>query len=229
MTKCPSCGVQTVDGATFCSGCGARLDVEKRAGAVGVEMSRIWFQNFYRIRKKVLAIANQYWIENAQGTKVGYSRQKILAIKENIKIFSDDKMTTELFRIQQEQVMDMWGTFAVIDSATNVCVGKLRRDAVSSGFYVDRYLLLDEMGRQVGSVAERGGRGLLRKYVPLGALVPEQMVVEYCGKEVAEIKQQFKVVGDIWEVDCSLFPPTFDRRVLLACMLLMGMIERDRK
>jgi len=104
-----------------------------------------------------------------------------------------------------------------------------RRQAISSGFYADEYLLLDTNGQVVGRVAERGGRGLLRKYVPGGSLVPEQLVVEFQGQPVAEIKQQFKIIGDIWEVDCSRIPPQFDRRVLLSAMLLMGMIERDRK
>lgn len=229
MANCPSCGAQPVHGASFCSRCGARLDLPQSARPQGAGYASIWYQNFYRIRKKVLAIANQYWIEDAHGQQLGYSRQKLLRIKENIRVFSDDSMTTELFRIQQEQIIDMWGTFAVIDSATNTCVGKLRRQALSSGFYVDEYLLLDANGQVLGRVAERSGRGLVRKYLPGGSLVPEQLVVEFQGQPVAEIKQQFKVIGDIWEVDCSRVPPQFDRRVLLSAMLLMGMIERDRK
>jgi len=228
MPNCPSCGTSIVEGGTFCSGCGTRTDAQATR-APSASYQAIWYQNFYRIRKKVLAIANQYWIEDAQGSKIGYSRQKILRIKENIGVFSDDSMTTELFRIQQEQIVDMWGTFAVLDSTTNACVGKLRRNALSSGFYVDEYLILDPQGRQIGRLAERGKRALLRKYVPGGALVPEQLVLEFNGQQVAEIKQQFKIVGDIWEVDCSRLPPNFDRRTLLACLLLMGMIERDRK
>jgi len=192
-------------------------------------MSSVWYQNFYRIRKKVIAIANQYWIEDASGRQLGFSRQKIIRIKESIRIFADDSMTTEIFRIQQEQIMDMWGTFAVLDTATGAVIGKLRRQALKSGFYKDEYLLLDANGGQIGRVAERGGRGLARKYLPGGSLVPEQLVVEFYGQPVTEIKQQFKVIGDIWEVDCSRLPPQFDRRTLLSCMLLMGMIERDRK
>ncbi|MCJ7490000.1 MAG: hypothetical protein MUO87_07670 [Thermoplasmata archaeon] len=228
MPNCSSCGTSIVEGGTFCSGCGARVDTQA-VRAPSASYQAIWYQNFYRIRKKVIAIANQYWIEDARGSKIGFSRQKIIRIRENVKIFSDDTMTTELFHIQQEQVMDMWGTFAVVDSTTNACVGKLRRQALSSGFYADEYLILDPHGRQLGRVAERGGRGLLRKYVPGGALVPEQLVVEFNGQQVADIKQQFKIVGDKWEVDCSRLPPQFDRRTLLACMLLMGMIERRRK
>ena len=229
MANCPSCGTSMVEGGTFCSNCGARVDAQAAGHPPRAAYQEIWHQNYYRIRKKVVAIANQYRIEDAKGSSLGYSRQKIIKIKESIKVFTDDSMTTELFRIQQEQIMDMWGTFAVIDSAMNTCVGKLQRQPLSSGFYKDEYLILDADGRKVGRVVERAGRGLLRKYVPGGSLVPEKMTVEFHGREVAEIKQQFKVIGDIWEVDCSRFPPQFDRRTLISCMLLMGMIERDRK
>ncbi|MCJ2532885.1 MAG: hypothetical protein LN411_03050 [Candidatus Thermoplasmatota archaeon] len=218
-----------VDGGTFCSNCGTRVDAQASGRPPRAAYQEIWHQNYYRIRKKVVAIANQYRIEDAKGSSLGYSRQKILKIKESIKVFTDDSMTTELFRIQQEQIMDMWGTFAVIDSVTNTCVGKLQRQALTSGFYKDEYFILDVDGRKIGRVTERAGRGLLRKYVPGGALVPEKMVVEFHGREVTEIKQQFKIIGDIWEVDCSRLPPQFDRRILISCMLLMGMIERDRK
>ncbi len=210
--------------ASFCSVCGRPVLPQATP-----QQSGIWHQNYYRIRKKVVAIANQYWIEDSQGRVLGYARQKIVRIKEKIPVFSDDSMKQEIFRIQQEQIADMWGTFAVLDSATNACVGKIRRRALSSGVFVDEYILLDAAGQQIGRVVERGGRGLARKYLPGGSLVPEQVMVEFYGQLVAEIKQQFKVIGDIWEVDCSRVPPHLDRRILLACMLLMGMIERDRK
>jgi len=213
-----------VEGASFCARCGRPLLASPTPA-----MSGLWYQNYYRIRKKVIAIANQYWIEDANERVLGFARQKIIRIKENIPIFADDSMKQEIFRIQQDQVMDMWGTFSVVDSATGAVVGKVRREALSSGVYKDQYQLLDHTGRPVGRVAERAGRGLARKYLPGGNLVPEKVIVEFFGQEVAEIKQQFKIIGDIWEVDCSRVPPQFDRRTLLASMLLMGMIERDRK
>ncbi len=229
MGFCSNCGQVLPEGAKFCSKCG----LPASAGMPGAArpqaaQSSIWFQNFYRIRKKVIAITNQYWIEDQRGDTIGYTKQKLLAIKEDIRIFTDDRMTTELFRIKQEQVVDMWGTFAVIDSATDVVVGKLRRSALSQ-VGKDEYHLLDFNGQSVGRVAESSGRGLARKYLPGGGLVPEHVFVEFYGQQVAEIKQQFKVIGDVWEVDCSRMPPQFDRRVLLASMIIMGMIERDRK
>jgi hypothetical protein len=137
-------------------------------------------------------------------------------------------MSSEIFRIKQEQMLDIWGTFAVIDSATNTCVGKIRRKVISQ-VAADEYHILDPSGQQIGRVVESSGRGLARKFLPGGGLIPEHVGVEFYGKEVAEIKQQFKIIGDSWEVDCSRVPPNFDRRALLACMITMAMIERDRK
>jgi hypothetical protein len=222
--NCPSCGTQLLEGASFCARCG-RPALPVNAPA----QSGLWFQNYYRIRKKVVAIANQYWIEDSQQRVLGYSRQKMIRIKENIPVFLDDSMRQEIFRIQQDQVVDAWGTFSVVDSSTGGLIGKIRREALSSAYYKDKYVLIDHMGNNVGSLSERAGRGLARKYMPGGGLVPEKIVMEFFGQEVGEIKQQFKVIGDIWEADCTRIPPQFDRRTLIAAMLLMGMIERDRK
>ena len=233
MVSCPKCGSQLPDGARFCSSCATPI-MPSAAQAQATQAYRqssnslIWYQSFYRIRKKIVAIANQYWIEDQEGNSLGYTKQKLIRIKEDIRIYSDESMNTEVFRIKQEQIVDMWGTFAIIDSASDVCVGKLKRQAMSQ-IGKDEYLLLDPTGQQIGRVAESSGRGLARKYMPMGGLVPEHVTVEFYGQEVAQIKQLFKVLGDVWEVDCSRLPPQFDRRILLASMLIMGMVERDRK
>lgn len=60
-------------------------------------------------------------------------------------------------------------------------------------------------------------------------MIPEEMTLQMDGKTVAEIKQQFKIIGDIWELKCVAVPPHLDRRTLLSCLLLMGMVERARK
>ena len=90
----------------------------------------LWTMNFYRIRKKVLALTNQYWIEDQTGNQLGYTRQKMLRLKEDIRIFADESMTRELFQIRQQQILDIWGTFAVVDSGSNALLGYIRRRAL---------------------------------------------------------------------------------------------------
>jgi len=188
--------------------------------------ANIWTGNFYRIRKKVLAIANQYWIEDQAGKILGYSKQKLLKLKEDIRIYSDDSMQYELFRIQQTQIIDAWGKFMIIDSATNQPLGYFRRKALMSAMIADEYEFYNMNNQMVGRIAEGTGRGLLRKFFPI---IPEKLTLEYMGRPVTEIKQQFKIIGDIWEVDCTNVGADLDRRVLLGGLILMGMIERDRK
>ena len=51
----------------------------------------------------------------------------LMRVKDDIRVYSDENMGNELFRIQQENIVDDWGTWAVVDSGSNVCVGKMRR------------------------------------------------------------------------------------------------------
>lgn len=192
-------------------------------------MADLWHQDFYRIRKKALSIVNQYWIEDSTGGVLGFSKQKLLALKDDIRIYSDENLTHELFNIKQQQVIAAWGTFAVTDSSTNSILGYVRRKAMMSGFVRDEWEVQDANNQVIGRIQESTGRGLARKYLPGGALIPEKVTLQLDGRPVAQINQQFKIVGDIWELNCINVPPQFDRRTLLSCLLLMGMVERSRK
>ena len=239
---CSKCGRQHADDASFCPYCGNDVRQESSIAPSDPPISqppqsiqtsagvKLWNQNFYRIRKKVLAVANKYWIEDASNNVLGFCKQKILKLKEDIRIYSDESMSEELFRIQQQQIMDAWGDFAIIDSKTGIKLGSIKREWASSAFYKDKYEVYDANNRLIGKIEETsGGRALARKYLPGGALVPEEMHLELNGQKVATINQEFKIVGDIWNMSCINVPPDFDRRVLLSCILLMGTIERDRK
>lgn len=188
--------------------------------------SGLWFQPFYRVRKKVLALTNQYWVEDYAGNQLAFSKQKIFRIKEDIRIFADEQQTTELFRIQQLNWTNTWGEFAVIDTATNQVVGYVQRKMVKS-WVASSWEVYDPWKRLVGKVEEGTGRGLARRLIPGGSLVPQKVTLSLMGRPIAEIDQQFKVIGDIWEINCQWAPPAFDRRVLLSTALLMGMIERQ--
>ncbi len=201
-----------------------QVPVAAGQSAPGMEL---WFQNSYRIRRKVLAIAQQYFIEDGGGRPLAYSRQKMFKLKEDIRIFSDESMVRELFRIQQTNWTDAWGDFAVVDSASNTAVGSIRRKALKS-MIKGEWDLFDPSQRLMGQIKQETGRALVRRFVPMGQLVPDKLSIELNGQPVATINQQFKVIGDIWEIDAQRTPPSLDRRVLLACALLMGMIERQQ-
>ncbi|MCK4443365.1 MAG: hypothetical protein KAW09_02400, partial [Thermoplasmata archaeon] len=189
----------------------------------------IWYQNAYSIRKKVLTVWNKYWIEDQRGKMLGFAKQKMFRLKEDIRIFTDEKMKQELFKIKQQQILDVWATFAIVDSQTNTTLGFIKRKALASMFVRDEWEVYNAADQLIGGIYEEKGRGLARKYMPGGKLIPEKMTFKLNNVPVANIDQKFKIIGDIWDLKCTNLPLDFDRRVLLGCLLLMGMIERGRK
>lgn len=191
--------------------------------------SGIWLQDFYRVRKKVLTIGEKYWIEDRQGNTIGFSKQKLFKLKEDIRIYTDEKAERELFKIQQKQILDLWGTFMIMDSNTDRILGYIKRKALTSSFAWDEWDVYDSNDRLIGGIHESKSLGLLRKYMPGGTLIPERMTLKLGGTPVANIDQKFKIIGDIWELECTNLPPNFDRRVLLGGLILMAKIERKNK
>ncbi len=234
MSFCPNCGTGLTyveqHNAWYCQQCQqyAPPPAQPAAPAAPAGGNGLWHQNHYRIRKKVLTVGNKYWIEDGGGTVLGFSKQKLFRLKEDIRIFTDEGMSQELFRVHQQQLVDTWGTFAVFDSATNAYLGAIRRKMMAS-IIRDEWEVYDAQNQLVAGIYEKAGRGLARRLLPGGALIPEKLTLTFQGAPVAEIDQQFKVIGDIWDLKCMNLPPYLDRRVVLGGLLLMGMVERDKK
>ena len=191
------------------------------------QVPNIWTQPYYKVRKKVASMTTKYFIEDQKGNMLGFTKMKAFKMKEDIRIFSDKKMKQELFQIRQSQVIDFSGNFAVVDSASNQVVGNIKRMGGKS-MVASEYQLCDPQGQQYGRIFEEAGKGALRRFVPGGGLVPQKVFLEFGGQVCGEIKQKFKIVGDIWEADASCVPPHVDRRVLIGAILMMAMIERKK-
>lgn len=206
----------------------AQAPTAPQAHAPAASVPNLWNQNFYRIRRKVIALAQQYYVEDQQGNQIGYSKQKMFKLKEDIRVYTNDQMTQELFRIQQTNWSDAWGQFAIIDSASGLAVGHVRRKALAS-IVRSEWEMYNAANQLVGGIYEKAGRGLARRFVPMGALIPQKMEVTLQGQTVATIDQQFKIIGDLWDINAQSFPHTADRRVLISSAILMGMIERAQQ
>ena len=238
---CTNCGIKLSEEVKYCTECGTNIEQQHPASVappptqvisqpkqVQSPTYGIWYQNYYRIRKKILTYTNKYWIEDYNGNLLGFCKQKFFKLKEDIRIFTDESESQELFRIKQEQITDMWGKFSVLDSTTGMKVGIIKRKIISA-YSRDQWEIFNNNEQLIGGIYETTmGRALTRKFVPGGALVPEKMTIELNGQPIAEVNQKFKLIGDVWEMNCEKVPPDFDRRVLLSTMLLMGTIERRR-
>ena len=103
---------------------------------MGSEMcirDRVYHQSQYIIRRKVLKIFGAaFHIYDMAGNLAFYSKQKAFKLKEDIRIYGDQAMTSELLCIKARGVIDLGMTYDVIDSTTQQVVGSLRRKGLKS-------------------------------------------------------------------------------------------------
>ena len=82
-------------------------------------------------RFKLLAIASQVRVTDAQGTLVMYARQKAFKLKEAVTVFADEAQTRPLYTIAADRVLDISARYR-ITHAGGAEVGVLQRHGMRS-------------------------------------------------------------------------------------------------
>jgi uncharacterized protein YxjI len=181
----------------------------------------------YLVRKKFWKFfGGSFYIYDASGALVLFSKLKAFKLKEDIRVFTDETLQTEALSIQARSVLDFSGSYDVYDSATGQRVGALRRKGLKSSFYKDEWVIMDGAEREVGLIQEDNAfLALLRKYL-LGALIPQSFNVEIGGRTVATFSQHFNLFATKLTLDFSPDPQhQFDRRLGIAAGILLCAIE----
>jgi len=183
----------------------------------------------YQLRRQFFKLfGGAFRIYDDQGNVVLYSRQKSFKLKEDISLFDDESMTTQLIHITTQSIWDIAGTYAVKDATTGEVVGALKRQGLSSALVRDVWLILDESGTEVGRIEEDSTwKALLRRFVEIMALLlPQAYHVSIGGKQVAIMKQHFNPF--VYKLDIDFSADTEDQldpRLGLAAAVLMAAIE----
>ncbi len=165
-------------------------------------------------------------MEDQRGNLVGFCKQKVFKLKEDIRIYKTKNMNQELFRIKQEEILDFSGTFEVIDSRTNQTVGFLKRKGFKS-IAKDEWILLDPQKREIGRVKEDSAlKALLRRTIL--SFLPYKYKISYQGQQVGKFKEKFTLIRDVYNLDMTNDPNfQVDRRLLLAISICLDAIENE--
>lgn len=83
---------------------------------------------------KIMALAPQIYVSDAQGSTVCYVKQKMFKLKEDIQIFSDDSKSRQIASIRANKVID-WSA---------------------------KYFFADAQGGEIGSVGRQGMKSIWR-------------------------------------------------------------------
>ena len=104
---------------------------------------------------KLLALASQIYIRDAQGNLVGYVKQKLLKLKEDINVFADENQTRHLFNIKGDRMMDFSARYNFTDDQGR-SLGSIKRKGMRSIFKAN-YEVYDAAGTQVMHIHEENG------------------------------------------------------------------------
>ncbi len=113
----------------------------------------------FLIEQKLTAMVNRYSVreppapDGHPGALLAFCQQKRLAMKEDLRFFADEAMTTELMRIKARKVIDIGGRYDVTD-AEGALIGTLERRAKRS-LLRTTWAILGPDGQELAWLQER--------------------------------------------------------------------------
>ncbi len=104
---------------------------------------------------KLLALASQIYVRDASGNLIGYVKQKLLKLKEDINVFADENQTQVLYNIKADRVIDFSANYNFTDGQ-GVFLGSIKRQGMRS-IWRTHYLIFDAQNQQVMEIREENG------------------------------------------------------------------------
>ena len=180
----------------------------------------------YVLRKKFLKIfGGAFWIRDPNSDELlFYSKQKAFKLREDIRVYADEGMTTELLAMKTRKIIDISPTFDVVDITTGETVGALKRKGLKSVIR-DEWIIINQAGQEFGTIKEDStGLALVRRF--LFGWLPQSFVVEANGQVVAKFHQNWNIFAPRIQLDFSANQSgLLDQRLGIAAAVLLSAIE----
>ncbi|MEZ5347040.1 MAG: hypothetical protein R2681_15940 [Pyrinomonadaceae bacterium] len=185
---------------------------------------------------KILALASQIYIRDANGAMIGYVKQKLFKLKEDIGVFADESKTQLLFNIKADRIIDFSASYRFTDASGNV-LGSIKRKGMRS-ILKAHYMIFDSNDRQVMEIHEENAwikvidafigevpiLGMFSGYIFNPAYLVSRMNQETIlrlKKEPAFLESKFKL-----EPQAKIEPE--EETIVLLSVLTMTLLERAR-
>ena len=101
---------------------------------------------------KILALAPQITVRDADGTELFYVHQKLFKLKERIQVYRDSSKRETVYAIAADRVLDISATYAFTDPAGR-SVGAVKRSGLKS-LWRAHYEVFDASGQPVLAISE---------------------------------------------------------------------------
>jgi len=178
----------------------------------------------YLFRKKVLKLfGGAFHVYDKNGGLIFYSKQKAFKLREDFRVYSDERQAEELLTIKTPQILDLGATYNVQDPTAGEAIGAIRRKALKS-IVKDEWVFLSTEGQEIGKLTETSIVGaLLSRFINL---IPQTYVITSAdGRSLAEIRQHFNPFVLKYTMTINEPQPSIDRRLLVSAGIMLAGIE----
>lgn len=184
---------------------------------------------------KIATMGTRVRITDATGRLIAYVRKKKFRIKEDVGVYADEGQRELLFRIKADRAWDFGAKYSISDS-NGKFLGAIRQEGARS-LWKRYYILSDATGNGVGSIHEENPmvkvlNGLMES-LPLGDALGglffnPAYLADLRGQSVLRIKKERSVFEGRFSVEKLGDFSEQEEEVLLASLIMMVLLERDR-
>lgn len=184
---------------------------------------------------KILALAPQISVRDAQGQLLLYVKQKFLKLKESVTVFADEGQTQPLFFINADRVLDISARYHITD-AQGQSLGAVQRHGMRS-FWSAHYEVLTGMTPLLtireenpwikvldGLVGEIPFVGFFSGFV----LQPAYLVTRQDGTVVLRLAKRRSLLESTFRVEQHTLLEGSEEQLALLSILMMILLERSR-
>jgi len=185
---------------------------------------------------KLLALASQIYIRDANGNLLGYVKQKMFKLKEDINIFADEGQTQLMYNIKADRVIDFSAKYNFSDAQGNA-LGSIKRRGMRS-IWRANYEIYNAQDQQVMKVSEESGwvkvmDALVGELPIIGMFTgyffnPSYIVTRMDDSPVARLKKQPAMFQGAFQLEPLAQVGGEEEVRLLLSVLTMTLLERLR-
>jgi uncharacterized protein YxjI len=186
---------------------------------------------------KLITLVSQIYISDANGQLLGYVRQKLLKLKEDINVFADEQQTQHLYNIKADRMLDFSAKYNFTDNRGGT-VGSIKRKGMRSIFKA-HYEIFDPGGALAMEIHEENAwikvvDSLVGELPVIGMFTgyffnPAYIITRANdGSQIARLQKQPAFFEGIFQLEKLAEMSEGDEALVLLSFLTMTLLERAR-
>ena len=184
---------------------------------------------------KIVTIGTRIRIKDATGRQVAYVRKKKFKLKEDVRVYEDEDQNRLLLRMKADRMIDFSARAAHLAHVTGR-LGAVGRRGMRS-LWSSAYVLVDAYDTEAGSIREENPwtkvLDSVMESLPLGDALGglffnPAYLAELYGRDVLRIQKQPSVLESSFRIEKLTDFSEDEENLLLAGIVMMVLLERDR-